>query len=168
MTEPEISIVATGTAWIGGGVRSVQSAIGELLNGAENELQLAVYDITDGAGNFVDGIKACAARGLRISFVINRYEDKAPRLREVLKEAADRYSNLELFSFRPEGRAEDLHAKVIIADRSKMLLGSSNLSFRGLVMNHEIAAVISGKAAFEAAKLIDSLLRDRRTVRIGR
>jgi cardiolipin synthase len=49
----------------------------------------------------------------------------------------------------------DLHAKVICADERIAVIGSSNLSFRGLVSNYELGVVVRG----EPARIIGDKLR---------
>jgi len=56
-----------------------------------------------------------------------------------------------------------LHAKLIVVDRSIALVGSSNLSWKGLILNHELAVLIEGPTAAKVGNLIDVLAKDTRT-----
>jgi phosphatidylserine/phosphatidylglycerophosphate/cardiolipin synthase-like enzyme len=64
-------------------------------------------------------------------------------------------------NFRADGggTGEGLHAKVLVADRSAALVGSSNLTFHGLVSSHELAVLVRGPLAGEIADRIDMLAR---------
>jgi cardiolipin synthase len=62
-----------------------------------------------------------------------------------------------LYGFSDE-QEYDLHAKVIVADRKMALVGSSNLSRRGLLNNHELALFVEGKTVEQIASAIDKLL----------
>ena len=71
----------------------------------------------------------------------------------------------QVLDFSSPDPEEDLHAKVVVADRTRALVGSANLSRHGLIINHELAVVIEGPPAGEVARTIDLLMRDRRMVR---
>jgi len=58
----------------------------------------------------------------------------------------------------PTQEQADLHAKVIVVDRKKALVGSANLSLRGLMNNHELGVVVEGPVAAEIARAIDMLM----------
>jgi cardiolipin synthase len=57
------------------------------------------------------------------------------------------------------GNQTDLHAKVLVVDRSIALVGSANLSFHGMVSNHEMALVVRGPTAEVIAERFDMLAR---------
>lgn len=67
-----------------------------------------------------------------------------------------KYPHFFLYDFSSEGWS-DLHAKVIVADRSKAVVGSSNLSRRGMLTNYELAVLVEGNAAVTVAKAVDRL-----------
>jgi phosphatidylserine/phosphatidylglycerophosphate/cardiolipin synthase-like enzyme len=161
-TTDDITVAVTGTAWMGSGVGSVQSAIEDLLAQAENEIQLAIYELTKGAEGFLDKLNSCLARGIRTTIVINRYRSKPAFVKQKLERMRNQYPHLSLLSFEPEPTFEDLHAKIIVIDRRKALVGSANLTWKGLVGNHELAVVFEGNAAGTVANLLDKLCADPR------
>lgn len=165
---PGLRIAVTGTAWMGGGVGSVQTTIEELLDMADSEIQIAVYEITGGADEFLDRLRACLARGVRVTMIINRYDDKPPSIRQRLQDLAGRFPQFEILDFRPKNNTEDLHAKILVVDRNEALVGSANLTWKGLVGNHELAVVVSGSAASVIAKLLDKLCSDSRATKVER
>lgn len=79
-----------------------------------------------------------------------------------------RFPYFEVLDFRPEHRFEDLHAKIIVVDREDALVGSANLTWKGLVGNHELAIVISGKTASSIGTLLDKLCFDFRAFRMDK
>lgn len=160
------SVAVTGTAWMGGGVGSVQSAIEELLDRADNEIQIAVYEMTAGAEDFINRLRTCLARGVRTTMIVNRYGDKPFVIKQRLQDLAKRFPHFEVFDFRPETSSEDLHAKILVVDRRQALVGSANLTWRGLVGNHELAVVVSGSTASRIAGLLDKLCSDPRTSKV--
>ena len=164
----QLRVAVTGTAWIGGGIGSVQTAIEELLDSARSEVQIAVYEITAGADEFLSRLHTCLAKGLSVTMIINRYQDKSIRTKEKLEETVRRYPYFELLSFQPENSAEDLHAKIIVVDRRAALVGSANLTWSGLVGNHELAIVVEGRPASTIASLMDKLCADPRSTRVAK
>jgi len=77
------------------------------------------------------------------------------------------YPHLRLYQFAA-GNEGDLHAKVIVIDRRLALVGSSNLSRRGLLTNHELALVVEGPAVAEIGRAMDRLLASQlHTVPLG-
>jgi phosphatidylserine/phosphatidylglycerophosphate/cardiolipin synthase-like enzyme len=161
-----LTIAVTGTAWMGGGVGSVQSAMEELLNKAEIEIQIAVYEMTAGATEFLNRLRACLATGVRVTMIINRYDDKPLSIRQRLEDMARRFPYFEILNFQPESSSEDLHAKILVVDRCKALVGSANLTWKGLVGNHELAVVVSGSVASKIAELVDRLCADPRATKV--
>lgn len=164
---PDVSIAATGTAWVGSGVGSVNSAVEGLLERARSEIQVAVYDMTGGADEFLALLRGVLARGIQVTMIVNRLSEKETGVREGLERLASRFHQFQLFDFTPADRMEDLHAKIIVRDRQEALVGSANLTWKGLVRNHELAVIISGPPASVVAGLVDGLTRDRRVRRVG-
>jgi hypothetical protein len=58
---------------------------------------------------------------------------------------------IRLFDFNPDNPMAQLYAMVLVADRSTAMVGSANLSFHGMVANHELALVVRGPIAEEIA-----------------
>ena len=164
----KVTVVVTGLAWMGNGVRSINSLIEEKLPQAQNEIQVVAYRITKGSGEFLDWIVDCLNRGLRVTLVINRLEKQSLLIKNKLLKLVKTYSYFSLLDFSPENYLEDLHAKIIVIDRSKALIGSSNITWKGLVLNHELGVFIDGPAAAKISSAIDLLGRDQRTKVITR
>ena len=162
-----LKIAVTGTAWMRGGIGSVQSAIEELLSAADEEILIAIYEITEGANEFLDKLRICLARGVRVTFIINRYFDKPLYVRKKLETLNNIFPYLEIRSFEPETKSDDLHAKLLVVDRSRALVGSANLTWNGLIGNHELAVVVYGKDASKIAELFDKLSQDKHVLRVG-
>jgi len=161
-----LKIAVTGTAWMGGGIGSVQSAIEELLSIADEEILIAIYEISEGANDFLDKLRIALARGIRVTFIINRYFEKPVYIRKRLEALNDLFPYLEIRNFEPENTSDDLHAKLIVVDRSRALVGSANLTWNGLIGNHELAVVVYGKDASKIAELFDKLSQDKHVTRV--
>jgi phosphatidylserine/phosphatidylglycerophosphate/cardiolipin synthase-like enzyme len=155
-----LKIAVTGTAWMGGGVGSVQSAIEELLSLANEEVLIAIYEITEGANEFLNRLRLCLARGIRVTIIINRYYAKPLSIRNKLESLASIFPYIQILNFIPENASDDLHAKIIVVDRSRALVGSANLTWNGLIGNHELAVIVYGSVASKIGELFDKLSQD--------
>lgn len=155
--EPEIAV--TGNFWLGKGLRSIWSLVKETFNGAEGEIQIAAYAIGENSDEyeFFDLLKGVLARGIRVLLIVNRLGRQRESVRKTLLALATRYSNLVLKDFSPQDGREDLHAKIVVVDHSTAIVGSANLSFKGMVANHEIVVRISGKTAYTIGELLNRL-----------
>jgi len=159
----EVTIVVTGLAWMGRGIRSIYSIIEDMLVKASDEIQIATYMITEGAMDFIQLLMNCLNKGIRVTLIVNRFNEQPREIQIAISQMAREFLHFDLLEFYPKDKVEDLHAKLIVVDRSKALVGSSNLSWKGLVVNHELAVLIEGPTAARIGKLIDTLAKDART-----
>ncbi len=150
------SVVVTGLAWMGAGVGSIESAIERLFASAKQEISLTVYALGTNPDSVVTWLEGALSRGVAVRMVLNRSEEQPPAAINRLKRLAASYPHFTLFRFEGQDKG-DLHAKVIVADRRLALVGSSNLSWHGMVTNHELALLVEGKAATEIAGALDRL-----------
>src|SRR5207248_3040435 len=119
-----------------------------------------LYSVGTGALIQIDWLHETAARGIGMRIVVNHFATQPQLIQLRLLAMVSAYRWCELFDFSPDDQEEELHAKVFIADRQRMLIGSANLSRRGLLKNYEMAVVVAGHPAEEAARAIDQLLQD--------
>ena len=56
-------------------------------------------------------------------------------------------------------QVQTLHAKVIVADRKKAILGSANFSWGGMSSHYEIGVLVEGKDARTLSELVDEIAR---------
>lgn len=162
--EGNIAIAVTGTAWMGGRVGSVSSTLERLLSEARQEVLLTAYAIGTGAGLLLDQLDTVAARGVRVILLVNRYDEQPHGIRMRLDQIQRIHSWFEVHDFSPPNDQENLHAKVVVVDRRRALIGSANLSHHGLSTNYELAVLVDGEAADVVARAIDHLLADRHRV----
>ena len=69
----------------------------------------------------------------------------------------ERYQHFQLYNFLGEA-GSSLHAKAIVVDHRAALIGSSNMSRRGLLANHELALLVDGEPAATAGRAMDALI----------
>ena len=157
MTETNVGVVVTGIDWMGGGVGSIESAMRQLFQEAKQEILLTVYTITSAADMLFDWLEMALSRGVEIKMVVNRLDEKAPAVGSQLHRLDSMYPHFHLYNFVSDDPI-DLHAKLVVADRQKAIVGSSNLSRRGLLTNYELALMIEGVTATEIASIVDRLI----------
>jgi phosphatidylserine/phosphatidylglycerophosphate/cardiolipin synthase-like enzyme len=166
VSENTIRVVVTGVSWMGGGVGSIESALEQIFREVEQEITITAYAISSGADLLLDWMEAALARGVKIRLIVNRKDEQPSGVVNRIRSLSNTYSHLHFYDFTANEGA-DLHAKVIVADRRVALLGSSNLSRRGLLNNHEMAVLIHGAAANTVAVVVDKLFDNKSTTRIN-
>lgn len=146
---------------MGNGVRSVDSAIEDLITHAMEEFQIVAYAVGTGGLRVLSMIEDRLAAGVRTTFLVNRLETQDADVRDALERLAREYPHFQLCNVTPTSPEEDLHAKILVADRSRALIGSANLSYRGLIRNHELTLLVDGPPAGSVAACLDKLSQAR-------
>lgn len=165
LTRIRAKVLVTGTSWIGKGIGSIETAVTRLFQETKTEISMTVYALSNSADAVLDSIEDALARGIRVKLIINNLDRQkrkgAARLRQLSKD----YPHFLLYDFKEQIEA-DLHAKAMVFDRRYAVVGSSNLSRRGMLINHEIAILIDGPPAVDVAKALDSLFESKHSNRV--
>lgn len=152
-----VRVCASGELWVGSGVGSLQTALHEAIHLARDEIIISCFSVTSGADAIIAELQAALERGVLVRMIVNHLEEQASAAALELKRMAQIYPHFELWNFRGQ-EGSDLHAKVLCVDRRVAVVGSSNLSFRGLVASYELGIVLTGTAAETIAERVGSLL----------
>jgi len=144
-------LVATGDKWIGYGTRSFVSVLSEMLDEAENEIVMTVYILSE--LSVIDSIEKSLNRGVKTEIYFYKDgQDTRNIFIEKLEKMKEIYPHLSVYAV-----TEDLlHAKVLVADNKKCLVGSANLTFGGLIKNYELGFMVENA---EISNQISKLLR---------
>lgn len=161
-----VSVVVTGTSWMGAGIGSVETALERLFREAEQRLAIIAYSVSGSTDLLLHWLEATLARGVQIQIVINQLDAQPAGVVEYLTRLAGQYPHLEVFSFEADVD-NDLHAKIAVADRRKAIVGSANLSRRGMVSKHELGLLVEGDAAESVSAAVDRLLSSRLVRRLS-
>jgi phosphatidylserine/phosphatidylglycerophosphate/cardiolipin synthase-like enzyme len=162
----QIQVVVTGLAWMGSGIGSIESAMERIFHEAEHEVSITSYAISQAPDRLLEWFEGALMRGIMIRIIINHFNEQPAEVIERLKQFGQNYPHFLLYDFSGDER-NDLHAKVVVADRRLALIGSSNLSNRGLLTNHELAILVEGPSAGEVAQALDKLLASSLVNRVG-
>jgi phosphatidylserine/phosphatidylglycerophosphate/cardiolipin synthase-like enzyme len=161
MNGDKVTLLVTGLELFDPSIRSINSAVQELICEAKNEIVIVAYLLTSGASSIIDRLRETAEKGVKITLLIDTLESHEKTIIEKLKLLAG-YPNVQILSFSdPQGA--HLHAKVIVVDRRKAVIGSANLSWGGMVANYEVGVLIEGETAWKLAKTIDKLVTLKKT-----
>lgn len=151
-----IRLLCTGPELIGEGIRGIEPVIEELISCASSEIHLMAYRVTPQSSRILDLLEDAAARGVRLRMVVNSLQSQHSQIRGRLKLLAERFPWIDLVDFQYQ-KGRQIHAKVIIVDRRRAVIGSANLSWGGMVANYEVGVLIEGEAAWKLAWLVDRL-----------
>lgn len=151
-------VVVTGPEWIGFGFGSVETALLDLVSSAQHEIAATIYSLGAETRPIIGAIEDKLTGGVRVALVVNAMDSQHPAIGDRLRDLAARFKHCTVCDFAGAGSDAVMHAKVVVADRRRALIGSANLSRGGLVSNHEMAVVVEGPAAEAAADRIDQLV----------
>ena len=157
-----IKVAVTGLGWVGGGVRSIDGVLGDLIRDANETLDITAYSITDGASRMFDEIENRLIAGVKVRMVINHLDTCPARSR--LGALQRKYPGRFLLWDYPktdQNEMAGLHAKLVIADRRRALVGSANFSYLGLAASHELSVCIEGDTGSEIALRFDQLVNSK-------
>jgi cardiolipin synthase len=149
-------VAVTGLAWMGSGIGSIESAMEQLFHDAEHEILITTYSMSSAADLFIDWLEASLAKGILIRIAINKFAEQPRDVVTRFTKIMNIYPHCYLYSYEGD-ETQDLHAKVIVADRKVAIVGSSNISRHGFITNHELAVVIRGNNAEKVAFALDKL-----------
>ena len=144
---------------MGSGIDSFENEIEKVFTQTRGEIQITAYSINTRAPKLFDLMLTALRNGCIIKLIVFRFDKLKNHVKKKLLDLEQKAGFL-LYKYTPDkDDAEDaLHAKIIVAKREKAILGSANLSWRGLVTNHEVGVVLYGDAAADVANLVDRLI----------
>lgn len=150
----DVEILVTGPKIMKGGTRGTEPVIEELIKNADREIQLVAYLFTSSAIHLLELIKQSAEKGIKITIIVNDFNSQEKIIRNELIKLSKIYPHVKIYNFIEQ---KPLHAKIIVADRKKAIVGSANFSWSGMYTNYEIGIAITGESAWKLAQIIDSL-----------
>jgi len=159
--ENEIEIVWTGPSLhTEMDVRNTKPVIEELLKSAERKVTIVDYMITSKAKSIVDELNKCLKEGVKVDLIIDKNDDND---REIWK----CFSSIGLTQprifkhYAKESKYYKVHAKVLIIDDVKMLIGSANLTELGTEVNFELGVLVTGPLVKTMLKLLNEMVEDK-------
>lgn len=152
-----IEIVSTNPDILKLGIRSTEPTMLDLINDAKDEIQILSYAVTNGAEKVLHALRSALSRGVKVNFVLNSEEEMDFGVVLSLRSLAKNYRHCKIYIFDSNG-TQDLHAKIMVSDREKAVVGSSNLTARGLIWNLEIGFLIEDEIIWKLSEVIDRIV----------
>jgi cardiolipin synthase len=151
-----VQILATGSDLVGDDIRGFEPVVEELIRDAREEIQMLAYILTPSAGAILSLLLEASERGVMVTVIVNRKDSQEQSVRTWLDKAGRSRPRINVLDFS-DARGSQLHAKVIVADRKRAVVGSANFSWGGLVTNYEIGVLLEGEVVWVLAGLVDRL-----------
>lgn len=158
-------VAVSGLAWMGSGIGSIETSMEKLFREAKHEVLITSYAISEAADVVIDWMGNSLSKGIVIRFAVNKFAEQPHEVASRLSTLNREFPHFHLYDFKGSN-VEDLHAKVIVADRQFAIVGSSNLSRRGLLTNHELALIVEGQNAEIIAGALDKLFSSEQLMKI--
>ena len=155
MYKNKIQILSSGDIFVEEGVMSIESKLLEMLDNTEYDLYIVMYTISGKPESFWNKLKNLLKKGIQVNFIIEGSIQHKTKTIDILNRL-QKYRNFNLYFYSDEN---PLHAKLIVSDGKRAILGSANISGGGLVQNHEIAVYIEGEKAWTLKKLAKNLIK---------
>ena len=148
----------TGPVQFSGGDRGHASVLTDMISNASRAVTVVGYSITGGADGVIRLLGQAAERGVAVTIVV--HDDGGRANMDALRRAWDGSDRPRLFT--RDASKEDgyykIHAKLVVADSSDMLVTSANLTWHGMNRNFEIGLRIRGPTARKGQALVDDLI----------
>lgn len=138
------------------GVRSAEPVIEEIIINASKEIQILAYVFTSKAIHILNQVEHAAKRGIKITIIVNDLQSQEGVIKAKLKTMEVSFPHVQVFNFT-DNTKKQLHAKIVVVDREKAVIGSANFSWGGMYSNYEIGLLVEGEPAWKIAQLVDSL-----------
>ena len=152
----DAELVATLPPHVPGVARPTDMVIHELARGAQSELILLGYELSE--PNVVAALAEARARGVEVVVICDRVRADA---RDLLASWPSGVEWPRVYQDRErEGgpRYASMHAKCLLADGRDLLITSANFTFHGLHGNIEVGVRLAGSPAEEARKIFSHLV----------
>lgn len=163
----QVELVWSGPTTVSSTLRSTGPALLELIDGAREcvyVVAFAAYKVPQ----VRDAVQAATERGVRVVFVLESSGVSGGKVDfDPLPHLAGDIAAPEVYvwprSTRPtdsKGKYGTLHAKFAVADKSRLLVSSANLTEYAFNLNIELGVLITGgSAAEQATEQVDELIR---------
>jgi len=161
-------LLATGIEFVNKGFKGTKPEIERLVKNARETIHILIYAFGPEAEGLWDMLTDTLERGKHVTIVVNEFSKLDDNkwderiIKKRLQELNDKFggSNFVLADFEKPDLG-DLHAKVMVADREKMIIGSANLSAGGQKNNYEMGVLIEGNEAWKVADVIEQIAQNK-------
>lgn len=147
-------IVATGDRWIGYGITPTEEVIKEMIDKSKKFLLITIFIISE--SRVLENIEKALNRGVNVEIFIHNDKEFFRSIQPDILKLQERYPHIKVF-IAPN---DFLHAKVLISDKKKVLIGSANLTSAGLSKNYELGILLDdSNIAYKLESIIKRLIQ---------
>lgn len=156
-------VLVTGRLWLGAdGARSIGNSLVDLIDSAKQEVIIVAYRLTSAVPELTRSLESALSRGCLIRLVLDASGESVALEDNYLNRLLNDFETFSLWEFRDISGPVNcaLHAKMVLVDRARAIVGSANFSRNGMVANHEIAVQLEGPEVGSLAAACDKLIRN--------
>lgn len=138
------------------GARRSEAVIRELIAGATHELVVLGYEVSD--VKIIGALADRASLGVAVDLLVDSEQTPLDRLIAAWPAGA---GSAQVWQTGPDerGRAFRLHAKALIADGRRCMIGSANLTHSGLRANLELGVLLEGPVVQRLRGYVSEMVR---------
>lgn len=143
-----------GISYLDGLVASIQSAERELL-------LMSPFIASSGINSIQSHLLAALHRGVHVCLIgheLHNIGSPQSQAVESLRKEAELLGTV-FKAYSANHQSGLLHAKVAVTDRSRVVLGSANMTGHGLNINFEVGVILGNPHALQVAQVYDQLLK---------
>lgn len=133
-------------------LRKTIGVIRENILSSRKSILITGYAISEFVKELIDLLVLKSTQGVSVVFLIDK------DVEETLFEVAIKSPNFKVYKFNPSNSHTHLHAKVMIFDKKKAFISSSNLSYNGIINNVEVGILTNGENVVKLNDTMQSLI----------
>ena len=147
---------------------SYSQAIFQMINEANNQLLIVSPFLQfRGAEYLTETIIRALYRGVVVSIITHNLDSLSSEQSiavDILRKEAERLSrSLTVYT---TASTSLIHAKIVMADESKVLIGSANLTGPGLGLNFEAGVILGAREAYKVSEVIAHIIETNKVKKI--
>src|SRR5437870_4698374 len=109
MKSANVRVVVSGSTWMGSGLGSIESALYQFFEQANDEVTIVAYAISSAATMLFEQLRVVLQRGIRVRLLINRFARQSASVQKQCHDLQRHFPNLvQVLSFTPQNGEADL------------------------------------------------------------
>jgi phosphatidylserine/phosphatidylglycerophosphate/cardiolipin synthase-like enzyme len=138
------------------GARRSDAVLRDLIASASHELVVLGYEVSD--RDIITALAERASVGVSVDLLIDATQTPLARLAEAWPRGAGE-ARVWTTASADDGKPYRLHAKAVIADGRRCMVGSANLTYSGLHTNLELGVLLEGPVAKRFRRHVSEMVR---------
>lgn len=155
----EFDIVVTAPVSFNIKSRKTHTVIDELINESNKSILITGYSVSDYVDDKIEKIIDKVKSGVIVKLFVNDFYSKESQFKNLVMYKG---KFLSIYNYKADSKDKmaALHAKVIVSDKQKGIVTSSNLSYHGILGNIEMGVVFnSNDKCIQIEKIFNELIK---------